>query len=159
MRLTVIILAGGFGTRLQPVIGENPKLLAEIDGVPFIEYLSKWIKKSLRDIEHEILIATGTYHEYIEKYVYEKKLNVKLIREKTPLGTLGGGILGIIGGIQAFLSPFSMCNQIFLTIFGLIMMVIDFPMEFSYLQELRFSVWRYDITKILKYRFIISRTY
>lgn len=58
-------------------------------------------------------------------------------------GVLAGGVLGILGGIQAFLSPFSMCNQIFLCLFGLIMLVIDCPFDFRGLQELKFSVWRY----------------
>lgn len=53
------------------------------------------------------------------------------------------GILGIIGGMQLFLSPFTMCNQIFLCIFGAVMLIIDFPAEFHSLEELKFSVWRY----------------
>jgi len=59
------------------------------------------------------------------------------------VAVLTAGVLGIIGGVQAFLSPFSMCNQIFLTIFGLTMLIIDFPAEFANLQEMKFSVWRY----------------
>ncbi len=55
---------------------------------------------------------------------------------------MAAGILGVIGGIEAFLSPFSMMNQIFLCIFGLTMLVIDFPFDFPYLEEMKYSVWR-----------------
>ena len=34
-----IILAGGFGTRLRQVVKDNPKPMAPIDEVPFLDYL------------------------------------------------------------------------------------------------------------------------
>lgn len=37
--LTVAILAGGFGTRLRPVVANRPKVLAEVRGRPFLAYL------------------------------------------------------------------------------------------------------------------------
>jgi len=37
--ITAAILAGGLGTRLRPVIGYRPKVLAEVGGRPFITYL------------------------------------------------------------------------------------------------------------------------
>ena len=36
MKLPLFILAGGFGTRLQSVLGECPKALAPVDGKPFL---------------------------------------------------------------------------------------------------------------------------
>ena len=35
----LIILAGGFGTRLQSILKGNPKPLADINGVPFLQLL------------------------------------------------------------------------------------------------------------------------
>lgn len=53
------------------------------------------------------------------------------------------GILGLIGAVELFLSPFSMCNQVFLIVFGFVMIVIDFPADMGGLMELKFSIWRY----------------
>src|SRR5437764_1218882 len=36
--LPIAILAGGLGTRLQPVIGDVPKCLVEVAGKPFVEH-------------------------------------------------------------------------------------------------------------------------
>jgi len=39
MGLTVIILAGGFGTRLKDAVPDIPKPMAQILARPFLEYL------------------------------------------------------------------------------------------------------------------------
>jgi len=36
---TAVILAGGLGTRLRPAVGDRPKVLADVDGRPFLTYL------------------------------------------------------------------------------------------------------------------------
>jgi len=36
---TIMLLAGGRGTRLQPVLGDTPKVLAAVHGRPFITFL------------------------------------------------------------------------------------------------------------------------
>ena len=42
----LIVLAGGFGTRLQSVLKGLPKPLADINGTPFLFYLfQNWINK------------------------------------------------------------------------------------------------------------------
>ena len=37
--ITAVILAGGLGTRLRPVVSDRPKVLAEVCGRPFLTYL------------------------------------------------------------------------------------------------------------------------
>ena len=37
---TAIILAGGFGTRLQSVVSEVPKPMAPVAGIPFLSYFA-----------------------------------------------------------------------------------------------------------------------
>jgi NDP-sugar pyrophosphorylase family protein len=37
--VTAVILAGGLGTRLRSVVADRPKVLAEINGKPFLTYL------------------------------------------------------------------------------------------------------------------------
>jgi D-glycero-alpha-D-manno-heptose 1-phosphate guanylyltransferase len=40
----VIILAGGLGTRLQSVVGDVPKCMAPINGIPFIDFVITYLK-------------------------------------------------------------------------------------------------------------------
>jgi len=87
--LSVVVLAGGQGSRIQPVLGNTPKLLALINGVPFIDYLLKWLNESLRSIDYEVSVATGIGHEKIQLYIDVNSLDCKTIREHIPLGTLG----------------------------------------------------------------------
>ena len=37
--VTGVVLAGGFGTRLQAVVKDRPKALSEVVGKPFLTYL------------------------------------------------------------------------------------------------------------------------
>lgn len=85
-----IILAGGFGTRLQSVVSELPKPMAPINGTPFLNYLLHNFHQ--QGIQHFIL-AIGHKSEAIEHYFSTKKLpyTVSFSHETEPLGT-GGAI-------------------------------------------------------------------
>lgn len=85
-----IILAGGFGTRLRPVISELPKSLAPINGKPFLHYLILHLKKS--GVEH-IVLSVGYMSEKVMEQFGNEYLGIKVsyAQEETPLGT-GGGI-------------------------------------------------------------------
>lgn len=39
------MLAGGLGTRIRPVLGDTPKLLAPIAGRPYLSYLLDWLRE------------------------------------------------------------------------------------------------------------------
>ena len=39
----VVVLAGGLGTRIQPVLGDVPKLLAPINDRTYLDYLFSWL--------------------------------------------------------------------------------------------------------------------
>src|SRR5258708_12180186 len=41
--IDVAVLAGGLGTRLRPVLGETPKILAPIGGRPYLDHLLSWL--------------------------------------------------------------------------------------------------------------------
>jgi NDP-sugar pyrophosphorylase family protein len=41
--LDVFVLAGGLGTRIRPVLGDLPKILAPISGKPFLGLLLSWL--------------------------------------------------------------------------------------------------------------------
>lgn len=85
-----IILAGGFGTRLQTVISDVPKPMAPVNGQPFLNYQLNYLKHF--GIKHAIL-SVGYLHENITSY-YKNNFNgisIEYSIEENPLGT-GGGI-------------------------------------------------------------------
>ncbi len=55
-----IILAGGFGTRLQSVVSDVPKPMAPVAGRPFLTYLLDRLQK--QGYTH-VVLATGYLHE------------------------------------------------------------------------------------------------
>ena len=85
-----IILAGGFGTRLQSVVNDVPKPMAPINNEPFLNYVFDYLKHF--NIEH-VVLSTGYLSEKIVEYYKTeyKGIKVSYAKEETPLGT-GGGI-------------------------------------------------------------------
>jgi len=86
----VIILAGGQGTRLNSVISDVPKPMAPINGRPFLEYL---LDRLIQQRVDRVILSVGYKAEQIISHFGEeyKKLNIKYVIEKKPLGT-GGAI-------------------------------------------------------------------
>ena len=85
-----IILAGGFGTRLQSLLPDVPKPLAPVRGLPFIHYILRWLEES--GIER-VIACTGYLAEKMEAGFrsYAGRLELTFQRENSPLGT-GGAI-------------------------------------------------------------------
>lgn len=86
-----IILAGGFGTRLQGVLKDLPKPMAPVNGRPFLTYILDYL------IEYQynkVVLSVGYLHEKIESFfgTRYKSLSIDYAVETEPLGT-GGGIL------------------------------------------------------------------
>lgn len=91
---TALILAGGFGTRLQSVVKDVPKPMADIAGKPFLHYLFLYLKKY--GIK-KIVLLVGFKHEVVESYFKNRYegIEVEYSIEHEPLGT-GGAILKAI---------------------------------------------------------------
>lgn len=88
--MEAIILAGGFGTRLQSIVSDVPKPMAPINEKPFLTYLLDFLAKY--DVNH-VVLSTGYKHEIIESYFLKqyKDITISYSRETNPLGT-GGAI-------------------------------------------------------------------
>ena len=86
--INILILAGGFGTRLLKVVKDIPKPMAPVNNQPFLEHQLKLIKKSLTD--YHVYVLTHHKSEIIERFV-DNMSNVSVIKESKPLGT-GGAI-------------------------------------------------------------------
>ena len=85
-----IVLAGGFGTRLQSVVRDLPKPMAEVAGRPFLTYV---LDELAAHGFSQAILSTGYMHECIEDYFGGRygSLSISYAREVEPLGT-GGGI-------------------------------------------------------------------
>lgn len=84
-----VILAGGKGTRLQRIVSDRPKPMAEVVGHPFVEWLILSLKaQGLR----RMVLCTGYMYEAIETYFRDgKQWDVEIVysSELSPLGTGG----------------------------------------------------------------------
>ena len=88
--MEAIILAGGFGTRLQPVVRDVPKSMALINDRPFLEYqLDYLITQDVR----KVILSVGYKRDAIIGHFGNRYRSVKIdyAVEEEPLGT-GGGI-------------------------------------------------------------------
>jgi D-glycero-alpha-D-manno-heptose 1-phosphate guanylyltransferase len=86
----VVILAGGFGTRLKSVVNDLPKCLADVAGKPFLSY----VLDSLIDYKYDhFIFSLGYKSQNIIDFVNLEypNLNVTFSIEKQPLYT-GGAI-------------------------------------------------------------------
>jgi len=93
-RVTAVILAGGMGTRLRQVVSDRPKVMAEINGKPFLYYVLDQLAEV--DIKR-VVISTGYMADKIEEVIgfSYKGLKVDYSWEESPLGT--GGALKLAG--------------------------------------------------------------
>jgi|SaaInlLV_10m_DNA_3_1039740.scaffolds.fasta_scaffold18581_1 D-glycero-alpha-D-manno-heptose 1-phosphate guanylyltransferase len=90
-----IILAGGFGTRLQSVVSDKPKSLAEVSGRPFIEYQLEWLmQQGIRDVTLAVHHMASQLQTFTEQWSNEK-LRLHTVYEQDPLGT-GGALVNVI---------------------------------------------------------------
>lgn len=90
MTHTAIILAGGFGTRLQSVVSNLPKPMAPVNGEPFLNYQLRYLKHY--GVRH-VILSLGYLPEKIKEYYGAAYLDmsIRYVVESTPMGT-GGGI-------------------------------------------------------------------
>ena len=85
-----VVLAGGFGTRLQAVVQDVPKPMAQINGRPFLDYQLNYLKSF--GIK-QIIFSVGYKHEHIADFFGSEYngMTIEYAIENEPLGT-GGGI-------------------------------------------------------------------
>lgn len=87
-QVTAAILAGGLGTRLRPVVADRPKVMAEITGRPFLEYLLAQLAEAGC---RSVVLCTGYLGEQIQSRFGTRFDGVSLhySREPQALGTGG----------------------------------------------------------------------
>jgi NDP-sugar pyrophosphorylase family protein len=85
---TAVVLAGGLGTRLAPITGTRPKVLADVLGRPFLCFLLDALAAA--GVER-VVLCTGHGGGQIRAYfgASYRGLPLAYSREGTPLGTAG----------------------------------------------------------------------
>ncbi len=94
-----ILLAGGFGTRMQGILPDIPKCMAPVQGRPFLTYVLDYLITQEID---KVILSVGYRKGQIISYFGNSyySLHIEYAGENTPLGT-GGAIK----------SAFNLCKQ------------------------------------------------
>ena len=87
---SIIILAGGLGTRLRSVVSDLPKCMAPVNGKPFLGYVIEYFQQQGIN---DFVFSLGYKNEIIIEYLtsHFAHLAVEYSIENEPLGT-GGAI-------------------------------------------------------------------
>lgn len=87
--LTALILAGGLGTRLRPIVPDGPKALAPLQGRPFLEYQVEWLAR--QGVRRIVLCLGHANHAIIDHFGDGARFGVAIRAsvEPLPLGTAG----------------------------------------------------------------------
>jgi D-glycero-alpha-D-manno-heptose 1-phosphate guanylyltransferase len=98
----LIVLAGGFGTRLQLILNGKPKPLADINGVPFLQLLFvNWIEQGFSNFILSLHYEAEQIISLVEelKKTILRNCEVQYVIEFTPLGT-GGAISHVVNELN-----------------------------------------------------------
>ena len=89
--MQVVVLAGGFGTRLRPWTYEIPKPILPMLDKTLLEHVVEVVPENMVD---EVVVAGGYKVDDIEEYFKQADVpyDVTIVKEMDPLGT--GGALG-----------------------------------------------------------------
>lgn len=91
----LLVLAGGFGTRLRSVVADLPKPLAPVAGRPYLSYmLESWQAQGVSAFAfllHHQAELVEAFLENEKAAAYWRPCQVQTLTEPTPLGT-GGAI-------------------------------------------------------------------
>ena len=96
---TLVVLAGGFGTRLRSLVSDVPKPLADVLGRPFISHLiNHWIAQGVKDFVFLLHYESDQISRFLLQISDDPdfiNIKFKVVIEEIPLGT-GGSILNAI---------------------------------------------------------------
>ncbi|WMJ24133.1 sugar phosphate nucleotidyltransferase [Paludicola sp. MB14-C6] len=107
------IMAGGKGTRLQPLTIDMPKPLATLLGKPIVFYIIELLQKhGIQDAVMTLGFQGQMLQQIVSESKYVKSMNMEYVHEKTPLGTAGGvkNAMGNYEGTLLVISGDAMCD-------------------------------------------------
>lgn len=90
--MEVVVLCGGLGTRLRPVLSDIPKCLAPVgtEGEPFLGWMLRWLEGY--SVDH-VVFSVGYLKERVKDFVKGREwpFSYDFAEEESPLGT-GGAV-------------------------------------------------------------------
>lgn len=91
--MRLLVLAGGFGTRLKKELNGKPKPLADINGTPFLQLqIDKWVQNGATEITFLLYYESQQIISFLSENKEKwKNCDLNWIVEPKPLGT-GGAI-------------------------------------------------------------------
>lgn len=105
-QMPALILAGGLGTRLRPLVQDKPKPMAGVNGKPFLEHQLAFLRRF--GLSHFVL-CVGYRRRQIQEYFGDGSpwdVRIDYAVEEEPLGTAGA-----LKNAQAFVDgPFLVLN-------------------------------------------------
>ena len=86
--IDILILCGGFGKRLQQVVSDRQKVLADVTGQPFITFILDQVAAAGGG---NVILCTGYMGEQLESSLGKRYKSISLYysKETEPLGTAG----------------------------------------------------------------------
>ena len=91
----LVVLAGGFGTRLRSAVSEVPKPLAPVFGRPYLHYLiERWVEQGVTQFTFLLHHQGSSIKAFLESQQNEGRLRdceLRTLTEPHPLGT-GGAV-------------------------------------------------------------------
>ena len=96
--MKLLVLAGGFGTRLETVVSDVPKALAPVGDIPFLEFqLENWLNQGLREFTFLLHHQADQIVNFLQSQLKGKLKGCQIdwLIEATPLDT-GGSIANAV---------------------------------------------------------------
>lgn len=87
MRYTIVVLTGGYGTRISSMLKGVPKIMALINGKPFVDYYIEWLRKCCGN-KPDIIFSAGYRGDVLKSYLDVQSKDIKILIEDRPSGTL-----------------------------------------------------------------------
>ena len=99
-QITAVVLAGGFGRRIQHLLPDIPKPMAPVNGRPFLEWVVRYLAaQKIR----RVILSTGHLAEIVAGHFQSqpvKNVRTSCVPETEPLGTAGGFLNAIHGTVD-----------------------------------------------------------
>ena len=110
--MQLLVLAGGFGSRLRSVVSDLPKPLAPINGKPFLGFqLDNWVSQGITEFVFLLHYEANLIIEFLKAWndiEINQDIGMKFVIEDMPLGT-GGSVANAVHALN-FTSDFLVIN-------------------------------------------------
>lgn len=137
LKLSVVIMAGGYGLRMRPITEKIPKPLLLLKKYTLMDRMIRQLKgQGIRDV----MISTHYKAEEIKRHIKSKinhGVNIQYLHEKKPLGTAG-----VLARLRHLKNPVLVVNSDILTKVN-IQEMYDF--HHRHRGDLTAAVYRYDV--------------